>query len=78
MSIGVGPPDPDEFLVVDVMSSRVMFSKMTLSVLVSGLFVMADCFSSAAFGCFSLSFFLMTAVMSCFPSIQCHWHDSQF
>ena len=53
-----------------------MFSKMTLSVLISGLSVMADCFSSAAFGCFSLSFFLMSVVMSCFH--QCHWHDSQF
>ena len=48
MSICVGPPEPDEFLVLDVMSSLVMFSKMTLSVLISGLSIMADCFSSAA------------------------------
>jgi len=41
-----------------------MFSKMTFSVLVSGLSVMADCFSSAAFGCFSMSFFLMSVVIS--------------
>jgi len=70
MSICVGPPDPDEFLVLDVMSSWVMFSKMILSVLVSGLSIMADCFSSAAFGCFSLSFFLMSVVASCFPSMS--------
>jgi len=41
-----------------------MFSKMTLSVLVSGLSVMEDCFSSAAFGCFSSNFFLMSVVIS--------------
>jgi len=73
MSICVGPPDPDEFLVVDVMSSWVMVSNMTLSVLVSGLSVMADCFSSAAYGCFSLSFFLMSVVMSCFPLMSQAW-----
>ena len=50
-----------------------MFSKMTLSVFVSGLSIMADYFSSAAFGCFSLSFFLMSIVMSCFPSMSLAW-----
>jgi len=52
MSICVGPPDPDEFLALDVMSSWIMFSKITLSVVVSGLSIMADCFSSALFGAF--------------------------
>ena len=55
ISTCVGPPDPEEFLVLDAISSWVMFSKMTLSVLVSGLSVMADCFSSAACECFSFS-----------------------
>jgi len=55
-----------------------MFSKMTLSVLISGLSIMADCFSSAAFGCFSLSFFLMSVVMSCFPSILLFWLGSVY
>jgi len=73
MSICVGLPDPVEFLVLDVISSWVMFSKMTLSVLVSGLSIMAECFSSATFGCVSLSFFLMSVVMSCFPSISLAW-----
>ena len=36
---------------------------------------MADCFSSATFGRFSLSFFLMSVVMSssCFPSMSLAW-----
>jgi len=73
MSTCVGPPDPDEFLLLDVISSWVTFSKMTLSVLVSCLSIMADYFSSAAFGCFSLSFFLMSVVMSCFPLMSLAW-----
>ena len=46
MSICVGPPDPDEFLALDVISSYVFKNN---SVLVSDLSVMADCFSYAAF-----------------------------
>jgi len=73
MSISVGPPDPDEFLVMDAYSSWVMFSKMTLSGLVSSMSIMADCFGSAAFGCISLSFFLMSVVISCFLSMSLAW-----
>jgi len=43
------------------------------SSLVSGLSIMADSFSSAAFGCFSFSFFLMSVVMSCFLSMSLAW-----
>ena len=44
-----------------------------LSLLVSCLSIMADCFSFATFGCFSLSFFLMSEVMSCFPLMSLAW-----
>jgi len=69
MSICVSLPDPNEFLVLDAISSWLMFLKMTLSALVSGLSVMADYFSSAACGCFSFCFFMMSVVMSCFLSM---------
>jgi len=52
MSICLGPPDPDEFSVLDAISSWVIFSKMTLSVLVLGLSIMADCFVPLLLGAF--------------------------
>ena len=69
MSICVGPPDHNELFALDAISSWGMFSKMTFSVFVSRVEFMADCFISAAFGCFSSSFF-MSAVMLCSPSMS--------
>jgi len=62
MSICVGPLDPNEFLALDAISSWVMFSKITLSVLVSGLSVMADCFISTA--CWVLFFQILCDICS--------------